>query len=364
MLLLVACVGIVGMFAVGGGAAPHPPRVMAVVPSATGPRLKPLDARTLAPLRGGWSRPVTKDVAAVLSPSGSRVAVVGKRDTVLVLDTATGRIIRKYGGETAYDLYWLGGDGTVGSRPELLVAVDEGCSSGRCGAEYSIVGDGFSIGVEGWPETEAALYGGLAYAFDPNYLGLLGSNGIPFSDGWELSKMPPTAPFRIAADVAHDRLFVISSAGLVAEIDHIPYDLSQRPRIRYHRVELNGHPFEAAWAGAGKIALWGQDGLGTIDVRTWKTHAIARGVTGAVATPHGVAAWTEDPADGVTIYRPDGRKRLHVLHGKRVHAVHTVGHFLYVDAEARYSVDLITGKVLGPLGRGARIMVPDLVPIS
>ena len=36
-----------------------------------------------------------------------------------------------------------------------------------------------------------------------------------------LPRMLPSAPFRVVADVAHSRLFAISSAGLVAEIDRI-----------------------------------------------------------------------------------------------------------------------------------------------
>jgi len=81
------------------------------------------------------------------------------------------------------------------------------------------------------------------------------------------------------------------------QIDHV----ANRWRISYHAVALNGQPFEATWAGAGKIALWGADGLGMIDTRSWTTQAVASGVTHAVATPLGLAAWGTDPVSVATL---------------------------------------------------------------
>jgi hypothetical protein len=79
----------------------------------------------------------------------------------------------------------------------------------------------------------------------------------------------------------------------------------------------------------------GEDGLGTIDTRTWKTQAVARDVTDVVATPFGVAAWNKNSASGLTVYRPDGKKLFHVLAGKRVSTALAVGEYLYADADAR-----------------------------
>ena len=169
----------------------------------------------------------------------------------------------------------------------------------------------------------------------------------------------PATPFRLVADVAHHRLFDVAATGTVAEIDNVGH----RPHITYHTVGLNGRPFTAAWAGSGRIALWGQDGLGTIDTRTWTTHPIAGGVTGAVTTRYGIAAWTANPADGLTVYRPDGSPRLHVLAGKAIRSAQAVGPYLYATVKARYSVDLRTGKVTGPLHTNATIIPPTLTLI-
>ena len=185
-----------------------------------------------------------------------------------------------------------------------------------------------------------------------------------------LPRMLPSAPFRVVADVARSRLFAISSTGLVAEIDRVG-DLRRRERVRYHPVGLNGRYFDAAWAGAGKLALWGNDGLGTTDTRTWQTHHIASNIGGALATPFGIAAWGL-PADGLTVYRPDGSRRLRVLVGKDVDGAQAVGGYLYadtheIDRHDRYSVDLRTGKVVGHhRGWGNiifGILEPTLVPI-
>src|SRR5262245_37057857 len=88
----VCAAAVVGVFAslaaMPGEAAARQPRVTAVVPSGKGLRLRQLDARMLAPVRGGWSREVPVGVAAAVSPSGTRVAFATGRGRVLVLDSA------------------------------------------------------------------------------------------------------------------------------------------------------------------------------------------------------------------------------------------------------------------------------------
>jgi hypothetical protein len=166
-----------------------------------------------------------------------------------------------------------------------------------------------------------------------------------------------TAQFAVVVDVAHDRLFEVSSAGLVAEVDHV----RRGPAVRYHRVALNGRPFSAAWSGGGRIALWGQDGLGTIDTRTWTTHSLAPAIVGAVGTPFGLAAWSEQ---GITVYRPAGTVRLHALAGLAVQSAQSVGDYLYAQSGARrYAINLRTGVTYGPLSARATIVTPGFVSI-
>ena len=198
-------------------------------------------------------------------------------------------------------------------------------------------------------------------ASGPNYLLAWGPRQTNREAEIELPKMSATAPFRVVTDITRSRVFAISSAGLVAQIDGV---FAEHPTIRYHRIPLNGRPFEAAWAGGGRIALWGQEGLGTIDVRTWTTRAVAPGVIGAVATPYGLAAWTNGPG-GLSVYGPDGTRRLRVLTGKRIKAARAVGAYLFADTDdnSRYSIDLRTGKTTGPNPSTATIVAPSLVAI-
>src|SRR5262249_46854417 len=361
--------GVVRVRATQSDAAPQLPRVVAVVPSGTGWKLEPLDGRTLGPIPGAWSRAVRRGASVALSPSGSRVAVVGQQYRVFIASTTTGRTLRNYREPVLDDIgfYWLGDANGNDSRGEpVIVAEGFDCSSGGCGPEVAVVGSGLADGFGMDFVVGAFMPEGLVFASDPTEVSVYGSEcpagqsscGTYFTI--PLSKMPKEGPFGIVGDVAHDRVFELSSAGLVAEVDHI---LARKPTVIYHRTELNGQPFQAIWAGAGKIALWGKDGLGTIDTRTWKTHAIAPGVTAAVATPYGIAAWTADPADGLTVYRPDGTLRFRVLAGKTIKSVKAVGDYLYADADARYSLNLRTGRVLGPLRSSATIIEPDLVLI-
>ena len=334
--------------------------------------MRQLDARTLKPVRGGWSRAVPNSVLAALSPSGTRVAV-NPMPAVVVLDAGTGRVVRRYpetGGCGMERLYWLGGDGTRGGRDEILVClIGFGCWSGGCGTEVS------SITPRGGPTLDEGFAGdafaasreGLVIGY-PKSLVVYGRHDPkdPFIHYFDISvpRMSESAPFTVVSDVARNRLFAISSAGLVAEIDRLG-DPRRPPRVRYRPVALNGRSFAAEWAGDGRIALWGKDGLGMIDTRTWTTHSIAPSIRDAVATRFGIAAWTNDPADGLTVYRPDGRQRLRVLVGKQVKAGRAVGDYLYADTAdaARYSINLRTGKVSGPLPTAATILVPDLVAI-
>ena len=329
-----------------------------------------LDARTLAPLRGGWSRAVQSvSGMSALSPLGSRVAIsTGGR--LLVIDTATGQVVRRHQTDPWGErLYWLGGEGKRRDPYLLVVKNSLSCWSLGCGHEFhSLLPVTGYLGDSGYlgDATTAVLRTGVVieYRGAPKALDVYGTE----SENGNITeiilrRMSPTAPFRVVADVARHRLFAISSAGLVAEIDRP----DRRPRITYHPVNLNGGLFEAAWAGAGKIALWGKDGLGTIDTRTWTTQAIAAPVAGVVATPFGFAVWSDDPGPtGLSVYRPDGRKRLHVLAGKRIDGgAQAVGEYLYVDTDlfkARYSINLRTGQVKDRCGETRRSSRPTSSP--
>jgi hypothetical protein len=289
--------------------------------------LEPVDPRTLAPLPEAWSVPVPVPGPATLSPSGKKVAVQTQfpAGPVIVVDTATGRVEHTYavGGDTSTGLYWFDSNE---ARP-LILAVGFGCGStgvDSCGAELSVLPSGDTADY-GDTHLGPALKDGIVLIFpDPTSLDVYhdDTHDIPI----DLPRMPPSAPFAVVTDVARDRLFAISSGGLVAEIDDVG---SNHSSISYHTVDLNGQP----------------------------------AVTGAVATPLGLAAWTSDPADGLSVYRSDGSRRLQLLVGKPIRAVRAFSDFLYVNADGQYSVDLRTGEVFGPLANRATVVTPTLASI-
>src|SRR5262245_24328465 len=98
------------LFAARSEAGSPPARVVAVVPSPTGLRLRQLDAQTLAPVRGGWSRAAGVGTAMAVSPTGALVAVTGTGDKVLLLRANTGKVVRtqRNDGLPVVGVYWLG----------------------------------------------------------------------------------------------------------------------------------------------------------------------------------------------------------------------------------------------------------------
>ncbi len=359
------------------------PEQVVAITATTPARLTLLDARTLRPARPGWSRTLaawSPTNPAALSPLGSRVAVVvggESSQSLLIVDTATGRVLRRVRDVYAEELYWLGGEGNSRRSPALVVTAVLGCASGGvpggvCGDEVNAAWTNDPRGYPGgitifdkfFVDVDQALRTRVVLTSD-NPQGIVLEPGEPGDSSIkkyiDLAGMPDDAGFQIATDVLHDRVFVVTTAGQIARISRAS---GAKRVVDYHTGALNGRPFNAAWAGAGRIALWGEDGLGTIDTRTWTTHAIAPGVTGVVATRYGIAAWTGGP-DGLSVYRPDGSRRLRLLEGTQVTAAQAIGAYLYVGTtlKTRYAIDLRTGKSVGPLKTSAQIIGPSFVTI-
>jgi hypothetical protein len=273
------------------GATSGPP-VVGVVKSGAAWVLRPLDAKTLQPLEGTWSRRVDRDAGLVRSPLGTGVAVNGAR--TLFVDSRTGRPLRSQTG-TSSDaaLSWFGGE-RFGRSGKARVLADfwEAGSLGywvtyvdlASGGETFLDDEPWEVFPEGlvvWEEDTLAVVTGV------------GSDGFT---GWR-TLLTGSRYAQSAADIVHDRLYLLRRDGTIAEID----DVGGRPRVTYHHVDLNGKPFQAAWAGHGRIAIWGDDGLGTIDTRTWTTHALAEDVHAALMTRYGIVGWTEDVVGGVSV---------------------------------------------------------------
>lgn len=357
----VLCGAIASTSAAAPAAAPIP--VVGVTQVAGVWTLRPLDPRTLAPVPGSWSHPVSRKAVPVRSPGGTGVLATARSGRPIVVDARTGRIAKRYEGDSMPIQYWLGGELPVraGGGPLLLGEYAGACWSQGCGTEYEVVGSGF---VEGYATETAAVLRTLLVVHDVDDRGLA---TLALPSGWSteltyrvirLPKLPRSAPMRVVADVAADRLYAISSSGVVARVDRV----SGQPRVSYHRVPLNGRPFEAAWAGRGRIVLWGEDGLGTIDTRTWTARAVTPTASDVVVTPFGVASWVRG-AGGIAVYRPDGTLRFQALTNGAVRSAESLGRYLYVRAGSRYAIDMREGRVVGRVRDDVRIARPSVVAL-
>jgi len=143
-----------------------------------------------------------------------------------------------------------------------------------------------------------------------------------------------------------------------------PYAPGVGPSVTDLQVRLSGHPFSAGWIGHNRIALWGQDGLGYINLRTQTVHPVASDATSALPTPYGAVGWNPENATGLALYGADGTLRFRTLGGRSVSSVQLLGPYVYARAgRRRFSVDLRNGRLTGPLASGAALIAPSLVPI-
>jgi hypothetical protein len=325
-------------------------RAQAVVGTLRDGRLARLNARTLAPLPS--PRPLQPHALHwTVSPERSRVAVVGRTRAVVIIDARRLRVahsVRNEGFDASKQLIWPSdsllvavGDSAFGYEYTAFspTAPSAGGSEDSIAPPVAVVREGV---VLEYNAQEVQMYGAVDWFVD--------LPGLPSN---------PSYPNAFAADPRHDRFFVISAAGVVAEVD-LPTAVS------YHQVALAGGPVQAAWAGNGQIAVWGAGagGLARINTRNWSVHPIATDITDVVATRHGLVAWTRGGSKGVAVYLPSGALRLRVLRGHTVSSVASLGPYAYVSAGRRFSVNLCNGRVAGPLKSRAQPILPDVVGIQ
>jgi hypothetical protein len=317
------------------------PTVIAVIGHGAKQALVRVDARTLEPLRDSHPIQLRGRPSFALSPNSSRAAI--SRSGVLdIVDTKSGRVLRRFANEGFDDsegLYWVGSS----ARP-LIIAVGDS----KFGWEYTPIPSTYAT-----TDTDLGPEVGVH-----DFLVLSGEGGLDFfgrAETFVELEAAPAGLFRVVADVARDRVFVVFAAGSVAEV---------RATIRYHPVQLNGRDFEAIWAGHHQIALWGADGLGVIDTRTWKPHALAPDATGAVPTRYGIVTWDANATEGVSVYASNRTRRLHLLPKEHIEAVSALGRYAYArNADGKqYAIDLKTGRVR-KVRADAELAVPTLVSI-
>ena len=186
----------------------------------------------------------------------------------------------------------------------------------------------------------------------------------------------------LAVDSDGRRAYVVASRPYIVEVD------LRRRRVSGHRlvapasladrlrelVEPSaeasarvGPVRDAAWIGAGRIALSGYDGdavrrpdggvegerrpagLHVIDTRDWSIRTLDERASTFVAAA-GLLLTSGPEGRGLAAYSPDGGERFHMLDGRHVEIVASAGSFAYVRTPPEPElqvVDLAHGRVIG-----------------
>jgi hypothetical protein len=173
-----------------------------------------------------------------------------------------------------------------------------------------------------------------------------------------------------------NRLFVVSSNGEMAIVDmrtldvayrtvKLPPELDLTPRFELPRLRA------LTWAGQGTLVLRkprvragvAPPGVWSIDIRDGSSRLVDAAATDVRVSTNSIVAWNREAATGIKVYEPGGALRFTAVPTRRVTNVVVTARYAYVDAGGRYSVDLRSGKVSGPLASRARLVVPDLLDL-
>jgi hypothetical protein len=200
----------------------------------------------------------------------------------------------------------------------------------------------------------------------------------------------------LAIDSKGRRAFVLSSRPYVVEVD------LRRRRVSGHRLVARtsladrlrellepsaeayarvGPVRDAAWIGAGSIALSGYDGdavwrsdggvegerrpagLHVIDTRDWSIRTLDEHASTFVAAA-GLLLTSGPEGRGLAAYSPDGDERFHVLDGRQLEIVASAGSLAYVRTPPEpvlQVVDLAQGRVIGASAPGRATLLLERV---
>jgi hypothetical protein len=337
----------------------HPPASSPPLLGIVGSKLVALDPATLRPLAS--PRPLAVGrlhprLRPVLSPDGRHVAIPGARGLSIV-DRVRLRLLPKVMG-AEYPEATAEADYTIWtSDRKTFVFLCEGCSTLGLALHffgpYPLPADA-DIGTDYWVRT-------------PDGLAVLIGDPEEGDSFWLYSPeegRQTTLPFRggaAAVDARRNRMFVVSSAGRVAIVNLKTLAVTTRSLALPETSPDGG--YRVAWAGGGQLALWGRNGLSVIDTRDWSARMIDEQTREVRVGANALVTWNGETATGLTVYSPDGTMRFRALEGRRVSEAGVTARYAYVEASGRFSIDLRTGRVRGPLASRAALILPDLLSL-
>ena len=345
------------------------PPVLGVVGTDPNAKLVALDPRTLKrlpspsplPIRRCVSRPCDQEIIGpVVSPDGNQVAVVGPKgiDVVGRWRLRKLRTVRASGFAVAQDdpIFW-----EMAWAGRVFVFTGEGKFglalywAGSLFADTDI--EGYATRTrDGWTVTSPSSSGsGLVVT------------GFTSRGESAAGLASLDAPSVSAYDARRNRLLVVSSNGELAVVDMRTLDVEYRTVKLPQEVELTPYGFELTWAGERTLVLQLYDGrrhgVWSIDIRDGSSRLVDAAATDVRVSTRSIVTWNRGAATGIKVYEPGGALRFTAVPTRRVSNVVVTSRYAYVDAGGRYSVDLRSGKVTGPLPSKARLVVPDLLAL-
>lgn len=323
-------------------------------------KLVTLDPRTLKPLlspRPLSVGPLVPQLDPVLSPDGKRVAFPGSR-SLLVIDRTRLRIVRRIADHAYLTIdpsvsyfAWVG---------KSFVFVGEG----KFGlALFFVASQGDTLGDQDIGGSETRTPEGVV-VLAPGIDGR--SVVLPFTgedeDEIRIDGIYTTAPTAVAVDARRNRAFFISTTGRIAVVNLSTGGVKEHAVNLPTEIKLSDYSYQAAWAGQNHLALWGSGGLTIIDASDWSARLIDPTVTDAHIGLNAVVTSNRNAHSGITVYRPDGTLRFRALRNLLARNIGVTARFAYIsDGRQRYSINLLTGFVTGPLASRATPILPDLL---
>jgi hypothetical protein len=395
----------------GGGPASRPAVLLGVAHDAGGSKLVRVAPVSLRPLPGRRLRLQKPVEAWALSPDDRRLAAVTDRASVLQLIEVermrtVGRVRTLARGSPAAvvwprrDRLWIVLSGAAGTT--TVVTVD--AIAKRVLARRRLAGRLARVAAS--PDGPVLLLAPSAL-IGPAWLATVDAGGaveqVPL-DGVSAGLMPTDlAPSvervrtpALAVDSHGRRAYLVSSRPYVVEVD------LRRRRVSGHRLVAQtslldrlrellepsaaayarvGPVRDAAWIGAGRIALSGYDGdavwrsdggvegerrpagLHVIDTRDWSIRTLDERASTFVAAA-GLLLTSGPEGRGLAAYSPDGGERFHVLDGRHLEIVASAGSLAYVRTPpepALQVVDLAQGRVIGTSAPGRATLLLERV---
>jgi hypothetical protein len=138
-----------------------------------------------------------------------------------------------------------------------------------------------------------------------------------------------------AVDARRERMFVVSPTGRVAIVNLKTLAIATRAVALPPGAGPDGGS-GVAWAGSGRLALWGRNGLSAIDTRYCSARLVDPQAREMQVSSNALVTWNGETATGLAVYSADGTLHFRALGDRKVTDVGVTARYAYVDASGGF----------------------------